>query len=69
MSKQEFIEIFNLLKLNFNKEMNDEIMNIWYDQFKDMSKDTFKRCVINCIKEDKIFPTINKLANFSLILW
>lgn len=34
-----------------------------YKELKTMTNEDFRDCVIKCIKEEKTFPTINKLAN------
>lgn len=64
MTKSDFIQLFDLLQINFNKKVDEKITDIWYEEFKTMSKEAFKECIIKCIKEEKSFPTINKLANY-----
>lgn len=59
MTHIEFLEIFNLLQLNYNKRMPDEIIRLWYDKFKDTSKDIFKKSVIETIESETFFPTMN----------
>jgi len=58
MTREEFGEIFNLLLLNYNKKLDDAIIDIWYNEYKDMSKENFKKCVLNYIKTKKKFPYI-----------
>lgn len=59
MTHVEFLEIFNLLQLNYNKRMPDEIIRLWYDKFENVSKDVFKKSVIETIENETFFPTMN----------
>ena len=70
MKQEEFLEIFNLLQLNYGKEIPNEIIRIWYDQFKDTKKEIFtmgktsfkfRESVIDYISQEKTFPTINEI--------
>lgn len=67
MTKDDFLQVFDLLQLNYNKKVNEKIIDIWYEEFKSMSKDNFEKCIIKCIKEEKTFPTINKLVNYDYL--
>ena len=65
----EFLEIINLLEENYNKKLNDKIIKIWYEEFKEYKKEWFEKAVIDCIKENAYFPTINEIkerANYYL---
>lgn len=69
MTQKEFLKIFNLLQLNYDKKMPDEIIRLWYDEFKDVKKDIFEKAIIQTIRYDNIFPTMNavseRVADFS----
>lgn len=65
MSKQEFNEIFELLKINYAKEIESQIEDVWFDEFKDMTKEDFKKRVINWIAKETTFPTIHEVSYFS----
>lgn len=58
MTCEEFLEVFNLLQLNYNKKVNDEIVKIWYEEFKNTSKEVFKKSVVDTIKVEQYFPTM-----------
>ena len=47
----EFLEIINLLEDNYNKKISDNIIKIWYDEFKNCDKEIFKKAIIKCRKE------------------
>lgn len=59
MTQEEFLEIFNLLQLNYDKKMPDEIIVLWYEKFKNVSKEVFKESVVDTIERDYNFPTIH----------
>lgn len=59
MKQDEFLEIFKLLELNYERKMPDEIIVIWYEKFKDTSKEIFKKSVIETIENETFFPTMN----------
>lgn len=59
MKQNEFLEVFNLLMLNYDKQIPDEIIRIWYDRFKNKTVDVFKKAIIDCIEEEQFFPTIS----------
>ena len=61
IEQAEFLEIINLLEENYNKKMSDNIIRVWYDEFKKCDKNFLKEAIINCIKEYPYFPTINQI--------
>ena len=65
MTKKEFLEEFRLLEVNYIKTIKNEIKDVWFDEFKDMTKENFHKCIINCIKAEKTFPTINKVNDIN----
>lgn len=62
MTQKEFLEIFKLLDFNYNKETKPEIVRLWYDEFKDVKKDIFEKAIIQTIRYDNIFPTMNAVS-------
>lgn len=58
MTHEEFLEIFNLLQLNYNRKLPDEIIVLWYNKFKNVPKEVFKESIIDTIERDAIFPTM-----------
>lgn len=64
IERKEFLEIINLLEKNYDKKIADEIIKIWYEEFKEFDAETFHHCVVECIKSEYFFPTINKVKEF-----
>ena len=59
MTQKEFLEIFRLLDYNYGKDTKPEIIRLWYDKFKNVSKDVFKQSIIDTIEWDNTFPTMH----------
>lgn len=59
MTHKEFLEVFNLLQLNYDRAVPDAIIRLWYDKFKNVSKDVFKQSIIDTIEWDNTFPTMH----------
>lgn len=64
IGQKEFLEIIDLLEVNYDKKLNEKIIKIWYDEFKDYDKEVFYKCVVETIKNETFFPTINKIKEF-----
>ena len=64
IESKKFLEIINLLELNYDKKLDKRIVKIWYDEFKNYNEDVFRKCVIEAIKNEYFFPTINKVKEF-----
>ena len=58
MTHKEFLEVFKLLQLNYEKEVDDEIIKLWYEEFKNTSKEVFRKSVVDTIKVEPYFPTM-----------
>ena len=58
---EEFLEVIKLLEENYNRQLPDSILKIWYNEFKDYDMADLKRRVISCIKKYNFFPTINQV--------
>lgn len=57
----EFVNLLSLMEENYNKELPENILKIWYDEFKKIDKTKIKKAFIECIKEYPYFPTINQV--------
>lgn len=64
IEQREFLEILKLLEENYDKKMTDNITKIWYDEFKHFDAIIFKHCVVEAIKNEQFFPTINKVKEY-----
>lgn len=63
IEQEEFLEVVSLLEDNYNKKLSDNIVGIWYEEFKSCSLSEFRKKVIECIKEYNYFPTINQVKS------
>ena len=64
IESKKFLEIINLLELNYDKKLDKRIVKIWYDEFKNYNEDVFRKFVVEAIKNEYFFPTINKVKEF-----
>lgn len=62
----EFLDVIDLLIVNYNKTLPDSIIKIWYEEFKTYSFGEFRGKVIECIKEYNYFPTINQVKKIEI---
>lgn len=56
-----FLEILQILELNYDKTLPDLIASIWYSEFKYYNKQVLEKAFIDCIKEYQYFPTIKQV--------
>lgn len=69
MNKQEFREITELLEENFNKKIDLRILEIWYQEFKELSKEQYQAMVIDAIKTEKFMPTLARIRELKKPVW
>ena len=58
MQRIEFQEQMIKLQTAYNKKFTSEELRIWFDEFKNISSDSFKNAVSKTIKELKFTPKI-----------
>lgn len=63
IEQKEFLEMISLLEENYNKKLSDNIVKIWYEEFKLYKLNDLKKMIIESIKEYSYFPTINQVKN------
>lgn len=61
---KEFLEIISLLEKNYDKKLPDEIVKIWHGEFGTWGKELFRHAVVETIKNEQFFPTINKVKEY-----
>lgn len=61
IEQNEFLEIVNLLEENYHKKLSDKIIKIWYEELKKENVSKLKKAIIECIKKNPYFPTINQV--------
>jgi hypothetical protein len=66
LSKKALLNGLRLLELHFNKELNQEIIPIWYEFLnRELSEDEFFLGVKEAILECQFFPTAKQLVEFA----
>ncbi|MBT9169503.1 MAG: hypothetical protein DDT19_02863 [Syntrophomonadaceae bacterium] len=58
MNKKEFVKDFKRLVINFGKAVDDDVINFYHNELKDIVN--FKYVVDTILKEDAQFPNINR---------
>lgn len=61
MDIKEFSKIMQYLFTAYNKELNNDLLAIWYDFFKRTDIGLFKNAVIQAINQCKYFPSIAEI--------
>ena len=69
MNKKEFREITELLELNYGKEMDTRILELWYQEFKPMSKEQYKDMVLTAIRNENFMPSLAKMIGYKKPIW
>ena len=64
MNIEEFTLVFTYLSKAYNKEIDKSQLKIWYDFFKTYPIDQFKGAIVQCINENKYFPSIAEVKNY-----
>ena len=64
MTQVEFLQTFKLLELNYDKEVHDPIVMLWYDEFKNESVEVFKKAIVECIEYERLFPTMDIVRRY-----
>lgn len=61
IEQKEFLEVIKMLEENYNKKLSDNIIKVWYEEFKNYDLDKFRKMIVDSIKEYPYFPTINQV--------
>ena len=69
MNKQEFRKITELLEENFNKKLDLRILEIWYQEFKELPKEQYEAMVVDAIKIEKFMPTLARMRELKKPTW
>lgn len=64
MNKIEFKEITDLLAINYNKELDLKILNIWYEELKEYPKCRYEFAVKQIIKNESFMPNLAKVVEY-----
>lgn len=69
MNKKEFKEITELLEENFGKKLDLRILDLWYQEFKNLSKEQYQAMVIDAIRHEKFMPTMARMIELKKPAW
>lgn len=58
---KEFCKIVELLEDNYNKKLSNNILEIWFDELNMYDSKLLKKAIVEIIKENSYFPTINQV--------
>ncbi len=63
LTKTEFIEGINILQDNYSKKMTGSQLKLFYENLKDLDKNTYMSNINNYIKTNAFMPTIAQIRN------
>lgn len=69
MNKKEFREITELLELNYGKEMDTRILELWYQEFKPLTKEQYKGMVLDVMRSENYMPSLAKMISYKKPSW
>ena len=69
MNKKEFREITELLELNYGKEMDTRILELWYQEFKPLSKEQYGNMILDVMRKEKYMPSLAKMLEYKKPTW
>lgn len=61
MTKAEFMEGIHILQDNYNKQFTGTQLKTYYDNLKDMSKETYINNIKEIIRNNRFVPTIAEI--------
>lgn len=67
MEYKEFKTITKVLEKNYQKNISEDILKIWYYEFKKYSKRQYKRIVLEALKRYKFVPTLAEMLEIEVL--
>ena len=61
MKAIEFTKEMKILAMSYNKDFTEEIIALWYEQFKDLKKENLHKAIQKIILTNKYMPSIAEL--------
>lgn len=61
MNVIDFTKIMKILSASYGKDFDEETLQIWYMQFKDIKKDIFYKSINKIIRNNKFMPSIAEI--------
>ncbi len=69
MNKKDFREITEILEANYNKKLDTRILDIWYQEFKEFTKEQYKEIIIKVIRSKKFMPSLAEIREIAGPIW
>lgn len=66
MDKKEFMEGINILQDNYNKKFSVNQLKLFYENLKDLSKETYLKNINDAVRNNKFMPNVAELRNNSI---
>lgn len=63
MNKNDFMEGIHILQNNYNKKLSTEQLRLYYENLKDMDKETYISKIKEAIKNNSFMPNIAQIRN------
>lgn len=63
MNKNEFMEGIHILQNNYNQKFSTEKLRLYYENLKEMKKETYINNINELIKTNKFMPNIAEILN------
>lgn len=63
MNKAEFMEGIHILQDNYNQKFSTEKLRLYYENLKEMKKETYINNINELIKTNKFMPNIAEILN------
>lgn len=67
MNKKIFRVITEMLEVNYNKQIDVRILDLWYQEFKECTQEIYKEIVIEVIKNEKFMPSLATMQEYKKI--
>lgn len=64
MNKKEFMEITKLLEINYSKQLDVKILDIWYEELKEYPKERYEFSIKQIIKKETFMPNLSKVFDY-----
>lgn len=59
----DFTKIMKVLTNSYLKDFDEDIIKVWYEQFKNANKNIFSKSINELIKKNKFMPTIAEIID------
>lgn len=63
MNKQEFVKELEKIEIAYKKKFTQEEYRLWYEEFKNISKEEFGKAIDEIIRKDKFAPRISDIKS------